>query len=420
MRAWWTTRSRARIWDAAAPVTAARPSEPTAAPAPPEPAAAPEPVEAALIPEPPAAVVPPAPRPVVAPAEPPVAVAPPAPAPPPESAPAPAPQEASTHAPLFDPRPDDFAPREANAVAEPHAVPSPLEVTIAESAYYDRTSLAGVDPEPAPAPTPAPVPAAAPAAPTPNGPGLDSQGEFLRLLEVVTSMCDHVIEYIEADRAERRQMMEMLTQLGRVITEGSAAAVAAFTALSTANTNAAVHANPALPIEPAAAATLLPTPMAAPEPVAAALPRERVIGGSMPAGPEPHLDLVACRVESRRPRVRDAGVGQDPHPVEVRGKFGDRWVDGFEICEVMSTPSGPRYKLRRQRDGVVLPELFDATNIRHVATAEELAAEAADEANSAATPDEPQTSRERSMGSHPSGTNGDSAPVNGSGYWSRS
>ena len=50
---------------------------------------------------------------------------------------------------------------------------------------------------------------------------LEMPSEFLRLLEVVTSMCDHVIEYIEADRVERRLMVETLTQLGHVITEGA-------------------------------------------------------------------------------------------------------------------------------------------------------------------------------------------------------
>ncbi len=170
--------------------------------------------------------------------------------------------------------------------------------------------------------------------PAPAGVELQMQTEFLRLFEVVTSMCDHVIEYIETDRAERQLMLETFRDLGRVITDGAAAAVAA----------------------------------AAPR-------RERVIGGSMPAGPEPIIDLA--------PPV-DSGLPVDLGPVdielretreiavEVRGRFGDRWVDGFEICEVMTTPDGPRYRLRRHRDGVVLPELFDAASIRHVETFDQL------------------------------------------------
>jgi hypothetical protein len=194
---------------------------------------------------------------------------------------------------------------------------------------------------------------------------LEMQSEFLRLLGVVTSMCDHVIEYIEADRAERRLMIETLSQLSRVITERTAEID--------------------LTAEPF-------------------LARERVIGGSMAAGPEPIIDLCGHEPALERdistpgmtqPAATQPGaepdiqLGIEPEPrtgderevppatsieiaVEVRGRFGDRWVDGFEICEVMTTPAGPRYRLRRHRDGVVLPELFDATSIRHVETFEQL------------------------------------------------
>jgi hypothetical protein len=396
MRGWWSTRSRAKIWDVrATPAEPARPAET-------QPAA--EPAADFVPPQPPAEITPPAP--VATPEPEPVAVAPEPPAP----AAALGPEVATSPRPsiLFETRPTDYLSRESLGT-EPPA--SPLEVTITESPYYERTSLASPDFDPeAPAdaatssPSPSPSSSSAPASTNPGAANVDSQGEFLRLLEVVTSMCDHVIEYIEADRAERRQMMEMLTQLGRVITEGSAAAVAAFTALSSAHANAQLDAPEsvvravAAPVAEPVVHTPIPTDTE---------PRERVIGGSMPAGPEPHVDVDLVSAESNPddPALATLASAKIHIAVEVRGQFGDRWVDGFEICEVMSTPSGPRYRLRRQRDGVVLPELFDATNIRHVETAE---------------PEEPQTSRERSMGSHPSGSNGESAPVNGSGYWSRS
>lgn len=217
-------------------------------------------------------------------------------------------------------------------------------------------------------------------------PPAEIQPELLRLFEVVTSMCDHVIGYIEADRAERQLMMETLAQLGRVITDGAAAAVAAASAprLSSAAPTPA-------PIE-------IPTETRA-EPFAF-VKRERVIGGSMPAGPDPAIGPAAepaiepeieLAIEpAAEPAVSEPIVdavidlvAPEPEPesapsammkiaVEVRGRFGDRWVDGFEICEVMTTPAGPRYRLRRHRDGVVLPELFDATNIRHVETFDQL------------------------------------------------
>ncbi len=233
------------------------------------------------------------------------------------------------------------------------------------------------------------------AAPAPAvAPGVESQVEVLRLLEVVTSMCDHVIEYIEADRAERRVMLETLSQLGRVITDGIAVTVAA-AAVPPVTAPATAVANTA-PAE----ITAEETAKAPVEPFAFAM-RERVVGGSMPAGPdpatdarprpraepraEPVIDLVGPESESEleaesapraEPEVASAPSPMTEIAVEVRGKFGDRWVDGFEICEVMTTPAGPRYRLRRRRDGVVLPELFDATNIRHVETFEELSGSA--------------------------------------------
>ena len=205
-------------------------------------------------------------------------------------------------------------------------------------------------PAPAPAPAPAPPPAAA---------SLRETAELLRLFEVVTNMCDHVIEYIEAERAERTMLIETLTRLGRAITDGAANATAAANAAATAAaTTTATAANGSRHDREL---------------------RERVIGGSMPAGPEPVIDLrqpdPPAVASSTAVPVEAAEVSASVPikiAVEVKGRFGDRWVDGFEICEVMTTPEGPRYRLRRHRDGVVLPELFDATSIRHVETFEEL------------------------------------------------
>jgi len=229
------------------------------------------------------------------------------------------------------------------------------------------------------------------------------QTEFLRLLEVVTNMCDHVIEYIESDRTERRTMIETMTQLGRVITEGAAAMMAS-----------AISAAP----------TVEPAPRAEPAPHAG---RERIIGGSMDAGPEPVIDL---REPERRfesvPERPQLAVAPEPGPepataVEVRGRFGDRWVDGFEICEVTTTHAGPRYRLRRHRDGAVLPELFDAASIRHVETFDQLSADqyGAERLNSAEEDDESNGERLRGVRMHAEVPDHDE--LNGStGYWSRS
>ena len=206
----------------------------------------------------------------------------------------------------------------------------------------------------------------------------EAHAELLRLFGVVTNMCDHVIEYIETDRAERRVMLETLSALGRTISESAAALGPLLAGAATA-------------VE----ARVLDQPER----------RERVVGGSMPAGPDPVIDLrnsptaadpapIAAPAEHSSapssPADPPASAASSPAvqaraatttstvmtteiAVEVRGRFGDRWVDGFEICEVMETPEGHRYRLRRHRDGVVLPELFDATSIRHVETFDQLA-----------------------------------------------
>ena len=52
--------------------------------------------------------------------------------------------------------------------------------------------------------------------------------------------------------------------------------------------------------------------------------------------------------------------------VEVRCRFGDRWVDGFEVCDVVAHGGDLRYRLRRRSDGSVLPRLFSAEELRAV------------------------------------------------------
>jgi hypothetical protein len=261
--------------------------------------------------------------------------------------------------------------------------PPPAEALLVDPAPEPEPLPPVLTDAPAPAPAPAVLPAGSPVAqPEPQPPvaprmvtGGDANAELLRLFEVVTNMCDHVIEYIETDRAERRVMLDTLATLGQTI-GASAAALAPLIARVTETVEARVIEQPE--------------------------PRERVVGGSMPGGPEPVIDLrhspaptapdpVAAPAlhQSTTPAAPSASVESAPAAearpvtttttvmtteiaVEVRGRFGDRWVDGFEICEVMETPEGHRYRLRRHRDGVVLPELFDATSIRHVETFDQL------------------------------------------------
>jgi hypothetical protein len=173
-----------------------------------------------------------------------------------------------------------------------------------------------------------PKPAPEPVAPS----TITIPAELLRVLDAVTSMCDHVIEYIEADRAERPLMIEALSRLNRSLAEREIAG---------SNGTNGMHG-----------------PVALEEHRAAAL-EEHVVAGSLEAGPEPIIDLTDAE------RAEETAV-------EVRCRFGDRWVDGFEICEALHEEAGVRYRLRRRVDGVVLPDLFGAADIRHIETFEQL------------------------------------------------
>jgi hypothetical protein len=91
-------------------------------------------------------------------------------------------------------------------------------------------------------------------------------------------------------------------------------------------------------------------------PALAASPGHRVIGGTI----DPELVLDDHETEA-----------PDPTPdvlrhesVEVHCRFGDRWVGGFEVAEVVPGDRGAVYRLRRRSDNSVLPTLFDERDIR--------------------------------------------------------
>ena len=51
--------------------------------------------------------------------------------------------------------------------------------------------------------------------------------------------------------------------------------------------------------------------------------------------------------------------------VEVRSRFHDRWICGFAVAEVIDgRPGAGRYRLTRRSDGIPLPLLFDACDVR--------------------------------------------------------
>jgi hypothetical protein len=148
------------------------------------------------------------------------------------------------------------------------------------------------------------------------------ENDVVRVLELAVNVCDHVIECVEADQDERRAIVDTLGRLADAMMNR--------------------------PITVAAPAASLP-------------PTPRIIGGNVVAGDAPRDAVVDLNDDDNAPEARDTVV-------EVRCRFGDRWVDGFEVCETIHDETGERYRLRRRSDGTILPELFAADSVRHVET----------------------------------------------------
>jgi hypothetical protein len=142
--------------------------------------------------------------------------------------------------------------------------------------------------------------------------------ELARALRRVADACNVVAGRIEGERVERAALVDVVTRLSASVT---------------------------------ASLAQLPT-LASP-------PRHHVIGGSI----DPEIVLDDHPVDA----VEAADVTPDVlrhESVEVHCRFGDRWVGGFEVAEVVPSDRGAVYRLRRRSDDSVIPTLFDERDIR--------------------------------------------------------
>ena len=88
----------------------------------------------------------------------------------------------------------------------------------------------------------------------------------------------------------------------------------------------------------------------------------RVLGGTVfPTSVD--IDLADTNITEYDDTAVDT-VSSRGALVEVR--FGARWFDGFEVCEVVERGGKPLCRVRRCSDGWVRPEWFDATEVRQI------------------------------------------------------
>ena len=112
-------------------------------------------------------------------------------------------------------------------------------------------------------------------------------------------------------------------------------------------------------VDPGRAAPTPPPPTRLPVP---AWPDDPDDDGPLPpAAHDTTIDLVDLAAELP---VAPATRAEAPLECSVHLKFGDRWIDGFQIEETLNGPHGVQFRLRRRVDGWILPELFDESEVR--------------------------------------------------------
>jgi hypothetical protein len=150
-------------------------------------------------------------------------------------------------------------------------------------------------------------------------------------LDRVASACDRLGEHVHADRAEHTALADAISQLTAQLAAPAARSIGA-----RASTVIGGSVAPPADLE---VTEVVPT---------AQLPSEDV-DDAMPIV----IDI--------RDHVLD---GNGTAAVQVHCRFGDRWVEGFEIHEIIESATALRYRLRRSSDGYVLPTLFTDDDVR--------------------------------------------------------
>jgi hypothetical protein len=149
------------------------------------------------------------------------------------------------------------------------------------------------------------------------------ESEVVQMLRRVAEACDSLAERVQLDRIERTVLADAVNRLAATLSIVSTVPI------------------PAL--------------------------RTTVIGGTVdPEGGDVTLDEIDLEAEAAAEVAPLPAAPVDPVPdgVEVRCRFGDRWVTGFEVCEVIRFDDVTRYRLRRRSDGSVLPTLFEDKDLR--------------------------------------------------------
>ena len=180
----------------------------------------------------------------------------------------------------------------------------------------------------------------------------------------------------ELHREVARRDVELLSALTQVAAVNESLRLE----LTTEHTNQArlARAIDRLAMFIAAPPVVLAAPIAERKPEPADQGAGTIIGGSVDPSRAPRVIEAAAEVRTDLPDttidlteemiaelpVAPATRQERPLACEVHLQFGDRWINGFQIEETIRSGDITRFRLRRQVDGWVLPELFDESEVR--------------------------------------------------------
>lgn len=174
--------------------------------------------------------------------------------------------------------------------------------------------------------------------------------ELTHVLRQVAQTCESLAERVQLDRIERSALVDAVSRLT--------------TALAISGTLPSPQARTTViggTVEPdqTTVSSVIPVPTERDDPTEdTEIDLEAEARGIEPVATQVSTPIPATAVRQVPP--------QDG--VEVRCRFGDRWVTGFEVCEVIRFDDETRYRLRRRSDGSVLPTLFDEKDLRFFTT----------------------------------------------------
>lgn len=182
--------------------------------------------------------------------------------------------------------------------------------------------------------------------------------ELANVLRQVALTCENLAERVQLDRIERSALVDAVSRLTTTL-----AVAGTFPTPQPRTTVIGGTVDP----EQATMPSVIPAPV---EPNAPMVDTEIETEIEIDLDAEEHsVDAVETPTPTPTP-IPATAVRQVPprDGVEVRCRFGDRWVTGFEVCEVIRFDDETRYRLRRRSDGSVLPTLFDEKDLRFFTT----------------------------------------------------